>query len=89
MKYRKKPVVIEAFCYCYDKEPKWFLDAIEQNIIKVVTNIRVMAPKHCVIKTLEGEMICTPFNFIIKGVAGEIYPCKADIFEKTYEAVND
>ena len=41
------------------------------------------------IKTLEGTMIASVNDFIIKGVNGEFYPCKPDIFEKTYEAVDN
>ena len=40
-----------------------------------------------VIKTLEGYMIASPGDYIIKGVKGELYPCKPDIFESTYEMV--
>ena len=43
--------------------------------------------QHCVIKTLEGWMRVTAGDYIIKGVRGEFYPCKPDIFELTYEAV--
>ena len=42
-----------------------------------------------VIKTLEGDHICAEGDFIIKGVNGEFYPCKPDIFEKTYEEVTE
>ncbi len=42
-----------------------------------------------VISTLEGDMIASPGDWIITGVNGEQYPCKPDIFEKTYEPVND
>lgn len=41
-----------------------------------------------IIKTLEGEMTANHYDWIIKGVNGEYYPCKPDIFEKTYEAVD-
>jgi len=40
-----------------------------------------------IIKTLEGEMLARQGDYIIKGVNGEFYPCKPDIFEKTYDAV--
>lgn len=40
-----------------------------------------------IIQTLEGDLECTKGDFIIKGVNGEFYPCKPDIFEKTYERV--
>lgn len=39
------------------------------------------------IPTLEGTMLCRPGDYIIKGIVGEFYPCKPDIFEATYEAV--
>ena len=42
-----------------------------------------------VISTLEGDMIASPGDWIITGVNGEQYPCKPDIFEKTYEHMND
>ena len=60
-KYRKKPVVIEA--YQTDKE--------------------------MIIHTLEGDMKASVGDYIITGVDGEQYPCKPDIFEKTYEVVED
>ena len=61
MKYRKKPVVVEA--YQTDKE--------------------------VVIHTLEGGPPVESFMYIITGVNGEQYPCKPDIFEKTYEPVSE
>ena len=61
MKYRKKPVVVEA--YQTDKE--------------------------IIIHTLEGDMKANVGDYIITGVNGEQYPCKPDIFEKTYEAVEE
>lgn len=42
-----------------------------------------------VVSTLEGDMIASPGDWIITGVNGEQYPCKPDIFEKTYEPMND
>ena len=83
MKYRKKPVVIEAVKTLetinkirnHEKVPKWFDSRIR------------IAGNHAVIKTLEGEMIANEDDYIICGVNGELYPCKPDIFEKTYEAL--
>ena len=43
----------------------------------------------CKIKTLEGVMTANEGDYIIRGVSGKLYPCKADIFEKTYERVTD
>ena len=75
--YRKKPVVIKAFLYGFDPRPDWFCD-------KVSTNDIVTYENHCEIHTLEGVMRGEKGDFIIQGVKGEIYPCKADIFFATY-----
>tara|TARA_R110000868_G_C10729521_1_gene751490 strand:+ start:433 stop:900 length:468 start_codon:yes stop_codon:yes gene_type:complete len=87
MKYRKKPVVIEAFMYGIEPRPDWFNDKVTSNdiITYVGTDIRDSSEYYCEIKTLEGVMRGNCRDYIIKGVQGEIYPCKADIFEMTYE----
>lgn len=88
-KFRKKPVVIEAVKTCevivdaarrWSELPEWLKDEYEKG------NIVFMAKK-VNIKTLEGVMTADKDDWIIKGVNGELYPCKPDIFEKTYEAV--
>lgn len=93
MWYRKKPVVIEAVQWkgnnhreMYDfltGDIDGYIQASGDNFYidhdKVVGGL--------VIKTLEGEHIASTGDFIIKGVNGEFYPCKPDIFEKTYELV--
>lgn len=91
MKYRKKPVEIEAFQYGIDDRPDWFDDKVTSNEITtfVGTDIRDSSEYYCEIKTLEGIMKGNCKDFIIKGVNGEIYPCKPDIFEKTYEKVEN
>lgn len=48
----------------------------------------ILDPAWCEIKTLEGTMIANAGDYIIQGVNGEIYPCKADIFQKTYTEDN-
>lgn len=83
MKYRKKPVVIEAFRIGLDYIPDWFMDRVSDNSIILRTNA---AGTGCEINTLEGTMRADPGDWIIKGVEDEIYPCKPDIFAKTYEA---
>jgi len=80
MKFRKKPVVIEAFRYYIDPRPDWFQD-------KVTLNEIITHETHCEIHTLEGWMKGEYGDYIILGVKGEIYPCKPDIFELTYELV--
>ena len=79
--YRKKPVVIEAFKYNIDPRPDWFMDRVTNNTI-------ITYPLFCEIETLEGRMIGKEGDWIIKGVKGEIYPCKPDIFEATYEKID-
>lgn len=81
-KYRKKPVVIEAVRYMIDRTlPDWFMDRVTANVIITYKD------GTCDIKTLEGVMKSNFGDYIILGVNGEVYPCKPDIFEKTYEEV--
>lgn len=81
MKYRKKPIVIEAFRFRYDNCPDWFMDKVTD--LSVITH-----EKYCDIQTLEGIMRAIKGDFIIKGINGELYPCKPDIFVKSYEKVD-
>ena len=84
MKYRKKPVVIEAIQWLGDN-----YNTVE-NFITTDFGYQERGDgkgTDVVIPTLEGEMKASPGDFIIKGVNGEFYPCKPDIFEKTYELV--
>ena len=83
MKYRKKPVVIDAV--------RW--DATNESWDEIVAMgdvpFRRIGNDAFSIDTLEGEFIVSKGDFIIKGVEGEFYSCKPGIFEKTYEAVID
>ena len=86
-KFRKKSVVIEAFQLNERGliEEDWFWDAVTRNdIITHCFGKHYPDPAWCEIKTLEGTMIANAGDYIIQGVNGEIYPCKADIFQKTY-----
>ncbi|MFS0904137.1 hypothetical protein AB3N02_13870 [Priestia aryabhattai] len=90
MKYRKKPVVIEAFKFYVHPMPDWFMDKVTSNdVILRKCNYKKYSidEAYCEIKTLEGTMVAEGGDFIIKGVKGEIYPCKPDIFYQTYEEV--
>lgn len=84
MKFRKKPVVIEAMQYYAGMPviyfPAWLMVAIESDNATIV-------PEGMVIKTLEGDHLANDGDWIIQGVKGELYPCKPDIFEITYERV--
>ena len=82
MKYVKKPVVIEAFRLLRDAMPEWFTDAISSGIVEPSVNWRGVR-----IKTLGGVMVAHEGDWIIKGVKGEIYPCKDEIFKMSYDEV--
>lgn len=83
MKYRKKPVEIEAFQLGVGCFPDWFEDRIAAGVVTLDDG-----PSADIV-TLEGIMHANFNDFVIKGVAGEIYPCKPDIFMATYEAVEE
>lgn len=86
MQYRKKPVVIDA--RQWDGTVESYRDIIEDPVYKdMACNILYNGQKAFSfgIITLEGVHIVSPGDFIIKGVKGEFYPCKPDIFEATYE----
>ncbi len=95
-KFRKKPVVIEAIQYDGDnlaevlaftgKHPRWdewfsSFDQYQNHVRKDGCRFKIL--------TLEGTMIAVPGDWIIKGVKGEFYPCKPDIFAATYDPVLD
>lgn len=86
MKYRKKPVVIEADKF--DKA-KWEKEISQGKLSESfpMVLLSVIAGFSPVIETLEGDMKVSDGDYIIKGVQGEYYPCKPDIFEATYEKV--
>lgn len=92
-RYRKKPVVIEAMRYpgLPSVPASARLDACMQfddwMLAHQGTNKCKYRGDSVVIETLEGEMTALPGDWIIKGVKGELYPCKPDVFEATYEAV--
>ena len=89
-KYRKRPVVIEAMrlteSSIYDVVA-WAGLNPERHVVSAGFNIATGMPVDgfLIIPTLEGDHKATLGDYIIKGVAGEFYPCKPDIFEKTYE----
>jgi hypothetical protein len=85
MKFRKRPVIIEAEQY---EDTFSFALKIKNWTGSVVDPIYIN-PGICEIKTLEGTMTVSGGDWIVKGINGEFYPCKPDIFEKTYERVNE
>lgn len=94
MKYRKKPVEVEAWQWegkwldeCKNV-PQWIWDALENGDLEDYStsehNGMIIE-----IETLEGTHIARPGDYIIKGVKGELYSCKPDNFEMTYEVVRE
>lgn len=97
--FRKKPVEIDAWKVpCFEAAdpvgawnqdiPPWLVAAEKSGAVKVVDLPHQSDWAHIEIKTLEGTMIAKPGDWIIHGVKGELYPCKADIFVATYEEVD-
>ncbi|WP_262806162.1 hypothetical protein, partial [Clostridioides difficile] len=84
-KFKKKPVEVEAFRLGYDIEPEWFFE--NSRVCNFIQEKCIDGNVSCDLKTLEGTMRANKGDYIIQGVKGEIYPCKADIFEMTYEKV--
>lgn len=84
-KFVKKAVEVEAFRLGYDVEPKWFIE--NDRVCNFIEEKCINGHVSCDLETLEGTMRANKGDYIIQGVKGEIYPCKADIFEMTYEKV--
>ena len=90
MKYRQKPVEVEAFKLTTDPKriaPDWFTKAVADERIYID---RVMKDGHIdvygrTIRTQYGKVCAKLGDYVIKGINGELYPCEADIFKKTYE----
>ncbi len=91
-KFRKKPVVIEAYQFHNrvgtDARPDWLLAAVSEGVVKFV-DWQQGNPDHLEITTLEGVMRADVDDWIIKGIKGEFYPCKNDVFEQSYERVEE
>jgi hypothetical protein len=85
-KYRKKPVVIEAIQYTGDnlEEIVSFSGGVANGFPDSIGPNRMLR-----IRTLEGDHAGSVGDYIIRGVKGEYYPCKPDIFEATYDRVED
>lgn len=90
MKCKKLPIELEAelvaellekFKHNFKELPNWVIEAYENTTINTITD------NDFIIKTLEGNMTASKEDYLIKGVNGELYPCKKKIFEKTYEQV--
>lgn len=79
MKFRKKPVVIDAEQVVAGMQGDLISEAVSKGLMRATEDDGYL------IQTLEGVMSARSGDWIIKGVNGEFYPCKPDIFAKTYE----
>jgi len=90
MKYMKLPIVIEAIQWTpnnrKEEDPDWLVKAIERG--EVTFRNFGFSGAEMIIYTLEGPMTAQPGDYIIQGINKELYPCKPDIFEKTYKIVD-
>lgn len=95
-RFRKRPVVIEAVQFAHaesaedpfwrvteEDAPPWLVEAIEAGTVS--HEFRSEDYWYFTVRTLEGLMTGGPDDWLIRGVEGELYPCKASIFEATYE----
>ena len=97
MKYRKKPVAIEAFQYDGDLKgsdgkryvPEWAAKAYEDGTMYFDSLKENEPPCELFIKTLEGVHHVSVGDYVIQGVNGELYPCNPNNLKKTYEEVED
>jgi hypothetical protein len=88
MKFRKKPVVVEAVQFLPNTESQKAINSLAtQGQRQVELMIDPQGRYSLYINTLEGKMEASIGDWIIRGVSGELYPCKPDIFLKTYEVV--
>ncbi len=75
--FKKKPCVVEAVLWTGTNEDE----------IRAFVGTAVFRPEGAIITTAEGLMLARPGDWIIRGVQGEFYPCKPDIFSQTYESI--
>jgi hypothetical protein len=80
MRVRKKPIIIEAAQYVPGEQlvEPWVMQGLLDYIITEGIN-------ELTINTYEGVMVCKPFDYIMRGIDGELYPCAKSIFERTYD----
>ena len=99
MRYKKKPIIIEAILwtgYNYTESEVFMGESLAGGLYEPASPERgngwttgPYSNSAKIIATLEGNMLCQPGDYIIKGIKGEFYPCKPDIFEQTYERVEE
>lgn len=84
-RFRKKPVVVEAMCFDTSEVVRWLHEHdVEYALVFNDQNNQI---DFIELPTLEGPVFARRGDWIIRGIKGEFYPCKPDIFEQTYELV--
>lgn len=86
-RFRKKPVIVEAHRISIDPWPDAAWEAVKRDDITL--HQCALKTGFILVKTPEGEMRGEHGDWLLRGVEGEFYPCKPEIFDKTYEAVTD
>lgn len=89
MKFRKKPVIIEIEAVIWDETKDTFNKLVSMGMKCSSMSSHTVEDfvRNLYISTLEGPIHASKGDYIIKGIKGEFYPCKPDIFEQTYEPV--
>ena len=86
MRVRKKPVIVEAVKYlggtAYSEAPDWLVEACKDGTVYLMG-------EHLYVRTLEGVHLANDGDYVIRGVHGELYPVKPDIFEESYDILSD
>ena len=85
MKYRKKPVVIDAYCYDLKRDnyrPDWFMNKLSTNEIVTYKDYAIITNDH-------GDAFIELGDWVILDADGNLYPCSDELFKMTYEAVED
>jgi len=83
-RYRKKSVVVEAFRLGRDEPPSWWFRALDEGCVRELPR-KGWEQRRWLIETLEGRVFAQEGDWVIKGVAGELYPCADHVFTETYE----
>jgi hypothetical protein len=90
IRFRKLPVEVEAFKWTGDidqtDDPPWIIEAMNAGTVEIAERT---TSSYMIIRTLEGVLTASLGEWIVRGVEGEIYPVKPDIFAKTYKAVTE
>lgn len=93
MRWRKRPIVVEAQQYAgrgnmhpryHGRVADWIWEAFAAGVLMPTNGTDPL-----IVRTKEGDLIVSPGDWIVRGVQGELYPCKPDIFEATYEPAAD